>query len=190
MQHFLTADLHINHQNIPLFEPGRARFKDNIPGMNQEIIDNWNAVVNEEDTVDVIGDFGIGNKAEILRVISELKGTIRLWPGNHDHTNFLKELQKIGVIIMPLMTKIKTHGISVLITHYPVDIGERPMLFNVHGHIHSLPSRLRNQINVGVDQDWGLPFGQPIPWSMIEARILEMSAILRKEKENQPPRFY
>ena len=113
-----------------------------------------------------------------------MNGKLRLWPGNHDHGNLLKKLQnEAGVEVMPYMTKIKTHGVVVFVTHYPMDIGERPNLFNIHGHIHSEPSRLCNQINVGVDQDWGLPFGQPIPKEMIEERIMKLSEFIRSIKE-------
>lgn len=190
MATFCTADLHINHKNIPLFEPGRVIFTDDIRGMNETIIFNWNNAVTPNDTVKVYGDLGIGNDDEIIEVLKRLNGHIQLWPGNHDHTKFLKKLEAIGIEIMPLMTKEKTHGISVLMTHYPVDIGERPNLFNIHGHIHSLPSRLRNQINVGIDQDWGLPFGQPIPWEMVEERIISISKVLREEREQGKSRFY
>lgn len=187
---FYIADPHINHQNIPLFEPGRIMFKDDIRGMNETIIFNWNNAVGPNDTVRMVGDFGIGNEDEIIAVIKRLNGHIQLWPGNHDHSKFLKKLQAIGVEIMPLMTKFRTHGISVLVSHYPVDLGERWNLFNIHGHIHSLPSRLRNQINVGVDQDWGLPFGQPIPEEMVIERIKEVSAVLYAERQGGQARFY
>jgi len=187
---FYTADDHINHKNIPLFEPGRAIFENDIRGMNETIIFNWNNVVKPTDTVRVIGDLGIGNQEEIIAVVKRLNGHIQLWPGNHDHTNFLKRLQAIGVEIMPLMTKFKTNKITVFITHYPLDIGERWQLFNIHGHIHSLPSRLFNQINVGVDQDWGLPFGQPIPEEMVLDVIRERSAILHEKKQAGEARLY
>lgn len=181
---YYIADLHFCHKNIPKFEPTRAQFIDNVDLMNETIINNWNAVVTDEDIVNIIGDVGIGAQANIVECVKRLNGKLRLWPGNHDHGNLLKKLQsEAGVEVMPYMTKIKTHGVVVFVTHYPMDIGERPNLFNIHGHIHSEPSRLRNQINVGVDQDWGLPFGQPIPKEMVEERILKMSEVLRHEKE-------
>lgn len=181
---YYIADLHFCHKNIPKFEPTRTQFIDNIDLMNETIINNWNAVVTNEDIVNIIGDVGIGAQASIVECVKRLNGRLRLWPGNHDHGNLLKKLQsEADVEVMPYMTKIKTHGVVVFVTHYPMDIGERPNLFNIHGHIHSQPSRLRNQINVGVDQDWDLPFGQPIPKEMIEERILKVSEILRHEKE-------
>lgn len=181
---YFTADLHFCHKNIPKFESTRTQFIDNIELMNETTIKNWNAVVTNEDIVNIIGDVGIGAQANIVECVKRLNGKLRLWPGNHDHGNLLKKLEsEAGVEVMPYMTKIKTHGVVVFVTHYPMDISERPNLFNIHGHIHSQPSRLRNQINVGVDQDWGLPFGQPIPKEMVEERILKTADVLRRERE-------
>lgn len=183
---YYISDLHFCHKNIPKFEKPREHFGEDIELMNNTIIQNWNAKVTDEDTVNIIGDIGIGAQVNIVECVKQLNGKLKLWPGNHDHGNLLKKLvAEAGVEVMPYMTKIKTHGVVVFVTHYPMDIGERPNLFNIHGHIHSEPSRLRNQINVGVDQDWGLPFGQPIPKEVIEARILEVAAVLRKEREER-----
>lgn len=181
---YYISDLHFCHKNIPKFEKPRNHFGDDIELMNNTIIQNWNAKVTNEDTVNIIGDVGIGAQVNIVECVKQLNEKLKLWPGNHDHGNLLKKLEtEAGVEVMPYMTKIKTHGVVVFVTHYPMDIGERPNLFNIHGHIHSESSRLRNQINVGVDQDWGLPFGQPIPKEVIEARILEVAAVLREERE-------
>lgn len=181
---YFISDIHFCHKNIPKFEETRSHFGEDVDLMNETIINNWNAVVTNEDTVNIIGDVGIGAQAGIVACVQRLNGKLKLWPGNHDHGNLLKRLENEACIeVMPYMTKMKTHGIVVFVTHYPMDIGERPNLFNIHGHIHGMPSRLRNQINVGIDQDWGLPFGQPIPKEMVEARIIAVSKVLREERE-------
>ena len=45
-----------------------------------------------------------------------------------------------------------------------MDIGNRPHKFSLSGHIHSAPSRMVNQINLGVDSplNFNRPFGKPI----------------------------
>jgi len=129
---YYIADLHFCHKNIPKFEPTRTQFIDNVDLMNETIINNWNAVVTDEDIVNIIGDVGIGAQASIVKCVKRLNGKLRLWPGNHDHGNLLKKLQsEAGVEVMPYMTKVKTHGVVVFVTHYPMDIGERPNLFNI-----------------------------------------------------------
>ena len=51
---FFIADLHFNHKRI--IEICNRPFKD-IYNMNTSLINNWNSVVNREDTVFVLGDF-------------------------------------------------------------------------------------------------------------------------------------
>jgi hypothetical protein len=58
--------------------------------------------------------------------------------------------------------KINKHTLHM--THYPMDLGNRPRLWSISGHIHSTPSRMLNQINIGADSplNFNRPFGQPI----------------------------
>jgi hypothetical protein len=48
-----------------------------------------------------------------------------------------------------------------------------------------MDSRLPTQINVGIDRDWGLPFGQPIPKEMIEERMLDISKAIKDKKHRE-----
>lgn len=135
--------------------------------MNQSIIQNWNRVVTNADTVTIVGDVGIGSVEDIVECVKKLKGKLRLVPGNHDSNRLISALYDIGVEILPDMYHYKAHGSTIYVSHFPLEIGVRKKYFNVHGHIHENPSRLINQINVGVDVDWGLPFGTPISESAI-----------------------
>lgn len=183
---YYISDLHFCHKNIPKFEKPRNHFGEDIELMNNTIIQNWNAKVTDDDTVNIIGDIGIGAQANIVECVKQLNGKLKLWPGNHDHGNLLKKLEtEAGVEVMPYMTKIKTHGVAVYITHYPLEIGEKANLFNIHGHIHGMDSRLPTQINVGADRDWGLPFGQPIPKEMIEERMLNISKSIKDKNHRE-----
>lgn len=178
---FYTADMHFCHKNILKFEKSREVFGSDIELMNETIIENWNEVVTNEDIVNVIGDVGIGNEKDVVKCMMRLNGKLRIWPGNHDTSKVINLLsQQKNIEIMPLMTKIKTHGITVYITHYPLEVGEKANLFNIHGHIHGMDSRLLTQINVGVDQDWGIPFGQPIRKEVIEEEMLRRSSLLKE----------
>lgn len=178
---YYISDLHFCHKNIPKFEKPRNHFGEDIELMNNTIIQNWNEKVTEEDTVNIIGDIGIGAQDNIVECVKQLNGKLKLWPGNHDTSKIINLLsQQKKIEIMPLMTKMKTHGITVYVTHYPLDVGEKANLFNIHGHIHGMDSRLLTQINVGVDRDWGVPFGQPIPKEIIEEEMLRRSTLLKE----------
>ena len=80
---FLTSDLHINHANILKYEPESRPFE-TIEEMNEAIINNWNSVVSEEDTVYILGDFFMGKWTEIEKILPRFKGKIILIRGNHD----------------------------------------------------------------------------------------------------------
>ena len=84
---FMIADTHFGDENIIKFE-GRP-FK-SVKEMNQTMIENWNSVVSDEDTVFVLGDFI--SDASCLPLIDNLKGHIKLILGNHD-ISFVKELK-------------------------------------------------------------------------------------------------
>lgn len=182
MNEYYTADPHLCHRNIVNIEPTRKGFVGNPEEMFETIIRNWNAVVRPEDVVNVIGDFGLGSAKKIAAYVARLNGHIRLWPGNHDSDKIIQALEEIGVEIMPLMTKMKVGHVLTYVSHFPMEVGERENLCSLHGHIHGEASRLTMQVNVGVDQDWGVPFGQPIPKEKVFERILEKSKEVAAKK--------
>jgi len=81
MSLFLTSDLHIGHANI-------SRLADrpfmSVEEMNGVLIDNWNDVVQDSDTVWVLGDVAMGKIADSLPLVELLKGEKHLVAGNHD----------------------------------------------------------------------------------------------------------
>ena len=175
--HYFIADMHFCHRNILSFQPNRSALFPSIDHMNRSIIHNWNQVVTNADTVTIVGDVGIGSIEEIVDCVGQLKGKLRLVPGNHDSNKLLSALYEIGVEILPDMYHYRAHGVTIYVSHFPLEIGVRKKYFNIHGHIHENPSRLPNQLNVGVDVDWGLPFGTPIAESMLFDEILRRKAM-------------
>ena len=75
---FMIADTHFGDENIIKFE-GRP-FK-SVKEMNQTMIENWNSVVSDEDTVFVLGDFSIDNRTSVwMWHIAGSRGECRLNP--------------------------------------------------------------------------------------------------------------
>lgn len=82
MTTWFTSDLHFGHENIIKF---CDRPFPNVTMMNQELVWRWNALVEPEDTVFVLGDLALGSPFnESLLMASMLVGKKFLVPGNHD----------------------------------------------------------------------------------------------------------
>lgn len=79
MTTWFTSDLHFGHEFMTTLRPW-----DNVDAMNQGLINNWNEVVGNGDTVYVLGDIVMGRFAHTLNCVLALKGNKRLLPGNHD----------------------------------------------------------------------------------------------------------
>lgn len=168
---FYTADQHWHHKNVLNFED---RPWDTLEEMNEGLIEAWNNVVKPNDTVHHLGDFSFGKVEDWRDLLDRLNGKIILYKGNHDASKKIKALQKEGYFrdVHVVGDYMKVHGFQLYLTHYPMDIGNRPRKYSIHGHIHSTPSRMLNQINVGVDSAFAQEegnFGEPIT----EDRLVE-----------------
>ena len=66
-ERFFTADTHFGHANILKHEAASRPFA-SIEEHDEQLVQNWNAVVGPKDTVWHLGDLGWGRKEpEILR---------------------------------------------------------------------------------------------------------------------------
>ena len=80
MVYFIT-DTHFHHSNIIKY--CNRPFKD-VNEMNETIINNWNNIVTNDDTVYHLGDFCLSSDDEIKNIFKRLNGNIILIRGNHD----------------------------------------------------------------------------------------------------------
>ena len=90
--YYATSDLHLNHVNVIKYEPISRPFE-TVEEMNETIINNWNSVVKEEDTVFILGDLCMGKNTEAAALVNRLKGKKILVRGNHDTSNRRKILR-------------------------------------------------------------------------------------------------
>lgn len=139
MNVWFTSDTHFGHDMI--IEYCDRPFK-NVKEMDQKLIDNWNSVVKDGDTVFHLGDFSLysGNPDKYLK---RLNGNIVWVEGNHDKKSIILDMQ------------IKYGGHIWHLAHNPRDcFGE----YNMCGHVHKLWKIKREDgivyVNVGVDL-WG-----------------------------------
>lgn len=171
MKDFLIADTHFHHKNILCME--QRPFKDLLE-MEEKMIEAWNTVVSPEDTVRILGDFSLGSYSRQSALLERLNGIKFLIKGNHDITKVVDRLLETGHFkeVHSVGETIRHDKTNVMLTHYPMQMGERLRLINIHGHIHSQDSSEITQINVGVDSTFmhvhnlmhNKPYGTPILW--------------------------
>lgn len=137
---FVTSDLHFCHDRAFVYEP---RGFSNVEEMNQAIVERWNAVVQPEDIVYVLGDIMLNNNEEGIRLFNSLNGYKRIVLGNHDTATrqaLYKECEKVESVELAAMLKYK--GYHFFMTHYPCLTSNlekeslKQSTLNLYGHTH------------------------------------------------------
>jgi calcineurin-like phosphoesterase family protein len=128
---FFIADTHFGDERILKYE---NRPFENVNQMDEEMICRWNATVDTEDTVYILGDFGaVGYEGD---VISRLNGKKILVKGNHD-TKSNEEYRSFGfseVYDFPIIIE----GFWIL-SHDALYVNENMPYANLFGHVHNSP---------------------------------------------------
>lgn len=194
-----TSDPHFGHINILNYEPDRydwlgiprtrtlsgAASPDDITAMNEALVRSWNAQVDDDDTVVVVGDVAMGRVAETIEYVRRLNGHKYLIMGNHDRPHpimhksdeqtaeWRRVYHDVGFEALDYGSRVESFdGVMAMVDHFPyegdhsevdryadwrpVDTG-MPL---VHGHVHGLWQRKGRMYNVGVDA-WAGVF-QPV----------------------------
>jgi len=140
---FFTSDTHFNHANIIRFcdRPFKG-----VEQMNDVLINNWNNVVGQDDTVFHLGDFCLGGAAEWTRLLDRLNGKIFLIMGNHDLKNLRQGfIQRFEHVSMQMHIEIEKQ--RIYLNHYPFlcfDGGYKDV-WQLFGHVHTRKN------NMGID---------------------------------------
>lgn len=146
---FYTADTHFGEERT--LRLSRRPFS-NVSEMNSKLIQRWNSLVQANDTVYHLGDFGN------LNIANSLHGQIILLLGNYEHEALtqgqitLASLQAhFSEVIQEsvLLHTLEGTGERIALVHEPSH--RRMEMFNLFGHIHRLQMVKRNGLNVGVD---------------------------------------
>ena len=173
MTMWFTADLHFGHANIIGYS-GRP-FAD-AAAMNEALIERWNAAVQPDDTVWVLGDVALGRIDESLDLVTQLHGRKLLLAGNHDRCwaghgaradGWAERYLAAGFAeVHQGRTHIAVDRKRTLACHFPYRgdshdhdryVAERPVdkgEWLLHGHVHERWRQRGRMINVGVDA-WG-----------------------------------
>ena len=129
MSNFVISDTHFNHNNIINY---CKRPFNNVLEMNRRLIENWNNIVTNDDTVFHVGDFGFGSREMLSDILRMLNGKKILIIGNHD-------IQKVNANIKLGFNDVyKKEFIldNFIFTHFPLEYVPSDYI-NIHGHVHN-----------------------------------------------------
>ena len=149
---FLISDTHFGHANIIKY---CDRPFSTVSHMNEVLIDRWNSVVSNNDTVIHLGDFCFGAPDVYLQRL-QFK-TMYLIKGNHDKGRTSKEFCKDPrVTVISNKNNHKNAGDALLnntywLSHYEV-IPCNGAKYTLHGHIHNNCSVFDTSVNLSVER--------------------------------------
>ena len=112
--------------------------------MNNAIVENWNNIVTNEDTVFILGDLMLNDNEKGVELFNKLNGIKMIILGNHD-TAARIELYKTlpNTEVLGYADIIKYNGYHFYLSHYPTitsnhDEGRplKQIILNLHGHTH------------------------------------------------------
>lgn len=153
---YFISDTHFYHQNIIKY--CKRPFND-IKKMNETIINNWNSIVADNDTIYHLGDFCLAQDEDIKEIFNRLNGNKILIRGNHDRKP-IKFYEELGFKVL-INAPIVLEEYKLLLSHVPLPNSKIKMGYlNLHGHIHNkklsdeYPKNIyseNNHLNVSVD---------------------------------------
>lgn len=153
---YFTSDQHFGHFNIIRLS---HRPFSSLDEMNETMIAKWNAKVQEEDMVYILGDLFF-RAAAVEPILQRLKGRKHLVLGNHDHTWTTKVRLADYFESVQTICEIDIGGKPATLCHYPMlSYPQARRGYMIYGHIHNntgddywpLIMRRGRLLNAGVD---------------------------------------
>ena len=153
MSIFFTSDLHFGHKNILNF--AKPRPFSIIEEHDKTLINNWNDVVKDNDTVYILGDLALGLDVDQLETkLKALKGHKHLILGNHDRPKQYAYFLNNGLLesmkeYMSIKLKDRANReYECILFHYPIlepnhvfckpQAGKIGPTCHFYGHIHNM----------------------------------------------------
>ncbi|MFC6954810.1 hypothetical protein [Halorubellus litoreus] len=131
MVDYLVSDLHLDHRNIVEY---CNRPFDSVEEMNDQLVSNWQAVVDPDDVVLFGGDLTIRESASaLLNWLEALPGEIVFVIGNHDGT-LLSERDDVYFVEE---YRFEHRNVPFRVVHDPADGPSNQTGWLLHGHHHN-----------------------------------------------------
>ena len=114
--------------------------------MNEKIIENWNALIQSDDDVYILGDIVLSDTDSGIAALKQLKGKIHIIRGNHDSDARIALYKECWNVVEVCDAKfLKIGKQSFFLSHYPtitsnnnVDKPLKARVINLAGHVHTL----------------------------------------------------
>jgi calcineurin-like phosphoesterase family protein len=144
---YITSDLHFYHKHIVDYQPNRK--VDNLDDMHSKIIQEWNSLVKDNDTIYHLGDFSFKNGDCLNKIVSQLNGNKVFILGNHDNENALKLHGKTYQYL-----EITHNNFDICLFHFPITHwhNQEKGSLHFHGHTHGAFNNHGRSIDVGYDK--------------------------------------
>lgn len=150
---FFISDTHFGHANIIRYS---NRPFSSVEEMNNQLVQNWNALVKPDDIVWHLGDFAFMKLSEFKSLLWRLNGHINVVLGNHDkvidqHSRDLLNMGKIESI--QNYAELKVAGKMIVLFHYGQRVwnGSHRGSIHLYGHSHGSLPPFGKSVDVGVD---------------------------------------
>lgn len=139
MSVWATSDLHLNHDKEFIYKP---RGFSTIDEMNEAIIERYNNLVLDDDTVYILGDVMLGSNLESgIELIKKLNGNKIIIAGNHDSPRRKAAYKDLGIFVYDALY-VKYNGYTFYLSHYPSITSNlekeslKQAVLNLYGHTH------------------------------------------------------
>ena len=130
------SDLHFGHANV--IKHDSRPFSD-VDEMDRVMMERWNAMVNEDDDVYVVGDFCFRSGRTAEWYLARLKGRKHLIVGNHDWRTLKNDKAMAMFVSVDRLLEIEDNGKFIVLCHYPIAEWNHSMRgsWHIYGHIHN-----------------------------------------------------
>lgn len=153
---WFTSDLHFGHCRILTFNAHTRPFV-SVEEMDQHLIMQWQAVVQPQDHIWVLGDLFFCNAARALQILDQLPGIIRVCLGNHDNVIRNNSSVRSRFASVCDYKEIKISGRDIVMFHFPIAEFNKMHYgaWHLYGHCHGKFTHPGKAVDVG----WDGPLG-------------------------------
>lgn len=133
---YYVGDLHFGHFNAIKYD---CRPWSDVETMAEGLVERWNARVNDDDIVYVLGDVCFRSKYPAWHYLERMKGRKVLIVGNHDAELLADERSRRCFDDIQYYLEVKDGDKQVVLCHYPMAEwnGMNRGWWHVFAHIHA-----------------------------------------------------
>lgn len=138
---WFASDYHFCHANVIKYD---NRPFDDVQEMDHALIENWNELVDKNDTVIYLGDLCFDRSSTVSKsIVDQLNGKIHFVLGNHDKEKDIKKIGRfesvsdyINLSVLDSDNPRKYQGIMIM--HFPILSWDKSHHgeWHLHGHCH------------------------------------------------------